>query len=260
MKKILFFCIKFPLASETFVLNQIISFINKGYEVEILSLYPGDLKNLHEDFHSYNISSLTNYIFPEDLPGNTKLLLLRDRVQLLLNGLARLNIHSFNFSRYGFLSYSLLLPAITTRIRKKYSADIIVAHFGHCGVVANYLRDLGIISGKLVTVFHGYDLSAKNLLIKYKNDYDKLFSSGDFFLPISNLWKNKLIQMGCPEDKISVVRMGIKTKDFIFHKREVDVDSIKIITVCRLTEKKDSSMQLKHAGNLKIRVINSPIR
>jgi hypothetical protein len=42
--KVSFFLLKFPLASETFVLNQIVAFINMGYEVEIVALHKGDLQ------------------------------------------------------------------------------------------------------------------------------------------------------------------------------------------------------------------------
>lgn len=40
--KVGFFLLKFPLASETFVLNQIVAFIEMGHEVEIVALQKGD--------------------------------------------------------------------------------------------------------------------------------------------------------------------------------------------------------------------------
>ncbi|VFS57085.1 colanic acid biosynthesis glycosyltransferase WcaL [Raoultella planticola] len=61
--KILFFCIRFPLASETFVLNQVVSFIKMGYEVSILSVYSGDLDKLHSDYINYDIANKVSYIF-----------------------------------------------------------------------------------------------------------------------------------------------------------------------------------------------------
>ena len=45
--KIGFFLLKFPLSSETFVLNQITAFIDMGYDVEIVALQKGDLENTH---------------------------------------------------------------------------------------------------------------------------------------------------------------------------------------------------------------------
>lgn len=40
--KVGFFLLKFPLSSETFVLNQITAFIDMGFEVEIVALQKGD--------------------------------------------------------------------------------------------------------------------------------------------------------------------------------------------------------------------------
>lgn len=43
--KVGFFLLKFPLSSETFVLNQITAFIDMGFEVEIIALQKGDTKH-----------------------------------------------------------------------------------------------------------------------------------------------------------------------------------------------------------------------
>lgn len=43
--KVGFFLLKFPLSSETFVLNQITAFIDMGFEVEIVALQKGDTEN-----------------------------------------------------------------------------------------------------------------------------------------------------------------------------------------------------------------------
>ncbi len=39
--KLTFFTMRFPVASETFVLNQVTHFIDAGYDVEIISVFPG---------------------------------------------------------------------------------------------------------------------------------------------------------------------------------------------------------------------------
>ncbi len=50
--KVSFFLLKFPLSSETFVLNQITAFIDMGHEVEIVALqkrrYPTYSRRLGE--------------------------------------------------------------------------------------------------------------------------------------------------------------------------------------------------------------------
>ena len=50
--KVGFFLLKFPLSSETFVLNQITAFIDMGYDVEIIALQKGDTQNTHAAYTS----------------------------------------------------------------------------------------------------------------------------------------------------------------------------------------------------------------
>ncbi len=52
--KVGFFLLKFPLSSETFVLNQITAFIDMGFEVEIVALQKGDTQNTHAAWTKYN--------------------------------------------------------------------------------------------------------------------------------------------------------------------------------------------------------------
>lgn len=51
--KVGFFLLKFPLSSETFVLNQITAFIDMGYDVEIIALQKGDTQNTHAAYTQY---------------------------------------------------------------------------------------------------------------------------------------------------------------------------------------------------------------
>lgn len=236
--KILFFCVKFPLASETFILNQIISFIKKGYDVKVLSIYPGDMDKIHDDYLEYDLKSKVHYIFDEDITSKSKYFQFSKRVQYSLKSFALGNMNSFDFNKYGFLSYTLLLPALIGRVASRIESDYIIAHFGPCGVLANCLRSCGILHGKIVTVFHGYDLSATNLLNRYKGFYKRLFNDGDLFLPVSHVWESKLIEMGCDKGKISVIRMGIQIENFSFYPRPFRNEPLKLISVCRLTEKK----------------------
>ncbi len=57
---------RFPVASETFVLNQVTHFIDAGYEVEIISVFPGDLVNRHAAFDEYGLAAKTHYLLPEE--------------------------------------------------------------------------------------------------------------------------------------------------------------------------------------------------
>ncbi|SUI27951.1 colanic acid biosynthesis glycosyltransferase WcaL [Salmonella enterica subsp. enterica serovar Derby] len=83
-----------------------------------------------------------------------------------------------------------------------------IAHFGPAGVTAAKLRELGVLRGKIATIFHGIDISSREVLSHYTPEYQQLFRRGDLMLPISELWAGRLKSMGCPPEKIAVSRMG----------------------------------------------------
>ena len=67
--KVGFFLLKFPLSSETFVLNQITAFIDMGFEVEIVALQKGDTQNTHAAWTKYNLAARTRWLQDEPQGG-----------------------------------------------------------------------------------------------------------------------------------------------------------------------------------------------
>ena len=122
--------------------------------------------------------------------------------------------------------------------------DILSCHFGPNGLTGILLKELGI-PGKVITTFHGYDLSSYPLRHDPKV-YEELFHRGDLFLPISDFWKAKLISLGCPPEKISVHHMGIDLNKFQFKTRSLSPGgSIDLLTIARLVEKKGLCFSIK---------------
>jgi colanic acid/amylovoran biosynthesis glycosyltransferase len=69
--------------------------------------------------------------------------------------------------------------------------------------------------------------------------YERLFREGDLFLPISDYWKTRLVEHGCPEDRIVVHHMGVDCDQFEFAPREMEPgEPVRLLSVCRLVEKK----------------------
>ena len=77
--KVGFFLLKFPLSSETFVLNQITAFIDMGYDVEIIALQKGDTQNTHAAYTQYGLEAKTRWL--QDEPSG-KLSKLRRRAKV----------------------------------------------------------------------------------------------------------------------------------------------------------------------------------
>jgi colanic acid/amylovoran biosynthesis glycosyltransferase len=100
------------------------------------------------------------------------------------------------------------------------------------------LKDLKVSTGKFITAFHGSDMS-RFLRHSANGIYDSLFVKGDLFLPISDRWKEQLIELGCRSEKIVVHRMGVDTRKFSFRPRKPKNDAqIQLLTIARLVEKK----------------------
>ena len=68
--KVGFFLLKFPLSSETFVLNQITAFIDMGFEVEIVALQKATHKTPHAAWTKYNLAARTRWL--QDEPARAK--------------------------------------------------------------------------------------------------------------------------------------------------------------------------------------------
>ncbi|MEN4684215.1 glycosyltransferase [Pantoea agglomerans] len=250
--KLTFFTMRFPVASETFVLNQVTHFIDAGYEVEIISVFPGDLVNRHAAFDEYGLAAKTHYLLPEEKISIVDKL--NQRIKLVLPKVTKPSLlRSLNVRRYGAQSSKLLLPSIVANAKQAFTADVFLVHFGYAGALANKLRELGVLKGKQATVFHGADISRRHILEEHKLDYVNLFRQSELMLPISNLWKNKLIEMGCPPEKIHVTRMGIEPEKFNFQPRQAFQTPLRIVSVARLTEKKGLDVAVKASAILKQR-------
>jgi len=250
--KLTFFTMRFPVASETFVLNQVTHFIDAGYEVEIISVFPGDLVNRHAAFDEYGLAAKTHYLLPEEKISIVDKL--NQRIKLVLPKVTKPSLlRSLNVRRYGAQSSKLLLPSIVANAKQTFTADVFLVHFGYAGALANKLRELGVLKGKQATVFHGADISRRHILEEHKLDYVNLFRQSELMLPISHLWENKLIEMGCPPEKIHVTRMGIEPEKFNFQPRRAFQTPLRIVSVARLTEKKGLDVAVKASAILKQR-------
>jgi colanic acid/amylovoran biosynthesis glycosyltransferase len=233
--KIAFIVNGFPYLSQTFILNQITGLLDMEYDVEIFAQFNPKEKKVHSDVEKYRIMDRINYF---DMPRN-KIKRVSKAIFLIIKNFYKSPpkiLKSLNIFKYGKTALSLkLLYLLTPFLDKNF--DILYCHFGPIGILGTYLKEMGV-DGKLVTTFHGYDMSGF-IKSNSNNVYKKLFLNGDLLLPISDYWKRKLIRLGCNDKKIIVHRMGINLEKFKFsERRKRSGEPIKILTIGRLVEKK----------------------
>ena len=246
--KIAFIVTYFPALSETFILNQITGLIERGHEVDIYADDSRKELKVHPDVEKYSLINRTYY---NNIPTN-KFLRLLNGIKLLLTNFHKnppVIVRSLNFFKYGSNAISLRLLYMAILMQQQQSYDIIHCHFGYNGLVGVMLRDIGAIQGKVITTFHGIDVTN---YVKKKGEqaYDLLFQLGNIFLPVSELWKRRLIELGCNGD-IVVHRMGIDCNKFCFRARKLrDNGIVKIVTIARLTEKKGVEYAIRAVAKL----------
>lgn len=238
----------FPCLSETFILRQIVGLLDAGHDIRIFALSDPREGKVHALVREYKLLSRTRY-FPR-VPASRFLRIVKG-IGLFLLHLPRHPrkvfgcVRVFQFGRDA-LSLNLLYHNIPFLGQ---SFDILHCHFGHNGLIGLLVKKIHP-RVKLVTTFHGYDMS-EFLRIKGPDVYRELFARGDLFLPVSRYWKEKLIAMGCNTERMRVLHMGIRLNRFAFQvRRKPEPGQTTILTLGRLVEKKGHEYVLRALGEV----------
>ena len=240
--KIAYVVESFPVLSQTFVVNQIIGAIERGHEVHIhpVGIFhrEDDWSQVHPIVNQYRLLERTHY--SPSLPANYIWRVLKALGLLLayLNRGSWACLPTLNFFKYGRTAYSLRLFYQAIGLLGDRSYDIVHCQFGLLGRLALIYRDCGLLQGKLITTFRGFDISS---LIERQGShiYARLFAEGDFFLANCEFFRQRAIELGCNPKKIMVHASGIDCRKFAYRPSIVAVDgTIRLVTVGRLVEKK----------------------
>jgi len=251
--RIAFIVDQFPVLSETFILGQITGLIDRGHEVDIYCDRLGDTKNTHPEIQQYQLLKCT-YFTP--IPDNQLIRILKAFWLLLSNCfkspqvlLKAINFIKYNRSRYGDVAGFLKPFYLAIPWLNQLPYDVVLCHYGRNGLKATLFKDLGLIESKIVTIFHGYDLSHYTG-IHGEQIYRHLFQRIDLLLPISQHWQKKLVALGCKPDKIIVHHMGINCDRFKYVIPSINKSKITLVSVARLVEKKGLKYSIQAVASL----------
>ncbi|MCI1858050.1 MAG: glycosyltransferase [Sporolactobacillus sp.] len=230
--KILFFVGTFPKLSQTFILNQITGMIDAGHDVKVLAKYPADEQKVHDDVHRYGLMKRVIYYGGPHARGRLGKCF---DFATSLSGIPAVRRSGLRF-RQLLHAPNLILLARTLRQVDLTDQDVVIAHFGPNGLLAWRCMRMGLLSGRLLTAFHGYDM------LRYVSDhgphcYDELFKAPVTLLPISEFWKGRLMAMGADPDRLIVHHMGVDPEKFSasFHQPG---DRFRLVSAARFVEKK----------------------
>lgn len=244
---------KFPCRSQTFVMSHVKGLIERGHDVEVFAKIPGIVPGPNSGWDMPEFNSRIHY-FNEGvyMPANTVLRLVK--VFNLMRESGQKNIltliRSLNFVKFGRLASSFHLFFKAWALTSNGPYDIVHCHFGPGGKIGAALKEVGAIKGKLITTFHGYDITS---YVKSNGSdvYRSLFKYGDLCLPISERWKNELVRMGCKGEKVVVHRMGIDLTHFGFRPRtKKERGKVQILSIARFIEKKGLEYGIRAVANV----------
>jgi colanic acid/amylovoran biosynthesis glycosyltransferase len=138
------------------------------------------------------------------------------------------------------------IPFYTARCRE-HGIGLIHAHFAPSGYYTLATKkELGI---PLIVSFYGQDVFEIPSEQKWKVRYLRLFNEADLILSLSKDMTADLLQMGCPEKKIKIYRLGIDLTDFSPVDRP-ERELVTILTIARLVEKKGIEYLIRAAAEL----------
>jgi len=232
--KIAFIVSRFPTLSETFILNQITGLLDLGYDVDIFSRsYPDDQK-IQPDVVKYHLLERTQYFEP---PQEDKLKRIVRTIGMSIKiGFKNPIIFLKSLCKLRYwneLHLNILYPLSLFLGSPAY--DIIHCHFGPNGNLGILLRKIGIIDGKTITSFHGYDVN----VINQDDYYTQLFKYGDLFTTNTEFTKKRVLGLGGDSEKIRILPVGLYLDKFPYRERVLrNGETIRILTVARLVEKK----------------------
>jgi len=136
------------------------------------------------------------------------------------------------------------MTGLSTWLRRK-KIKCLHARFGPAGLeMLPYARKTKL---PLITSFHGFDATKRvreNPV--YRRSLKRLFRRGKAFTVVSNHMKKRLIRLGCPARKITLVRSGIDLRKFpMLPAQPVENGEFRLLSVGRLTEKKGMDTLIK---------------
>ncbi len=248
--KVVFLLNEFPALTETFVLNQIVFLIDKGVDVHIFSLYPGDFTRLHDQYKGYDLEKKVTYVatLPQSPISRFREAFRFFRQQDFMIAFDAA-IKCINPFKYGLSGLKITHFLHCIRIWQIHRFDLVHAHFGIMGVFfANFVSQGLFTNIPFLVSFHGYDLIPNNKLENIKK-YQNLFSFGKIFTVNSRYTMSLILKLDQKLDsRIRLLPMGIDTRLFDMEtniKKEKNSDVFKLVYVGRLVEWKGADQAIK---------------
>lgn len=157
-----------------------------------------------------------------------------------------------NLLRHGWLKFVKREPPIVYRgeyemlasLLERRGADLMHIYFGHTGV--HLLPFIEEWNKPCVVSFHGADVASKPDVVDYDRKLRRLFEAVPLILARSQSLADRLLQLGCPPERLRINRTGVPLGEFPLMQREPPMGGHwKLLQACRLIPKKGVSTSIR---------------
>lgn len=131
--------------------------------------------------------------------------------------------------------YNLMDNLIHTTFPEKNinTYDVIIFQLGH--LAFNVKKEYNF-KGKIVICLRGYDISA--FIKNNPHAYDEAFNYCDLFLPVCDIFKKRIIELGADSEKVCTLHSAIDYEKFYTPYTDPLDKKLSILSACRFIEKK----------------------
>ena len=157
-----------------------------------------------------------------------------------------------NLLRHGWLKFVKREPPVVYRgeyqmlasLLERRGADLMHIYFGHTGV--HLLPFIEQWHKPCVVSFHGADVSTKEDVPNYEQRLRRMFRAVPLVLARSRSLADRLVQLGCPAERLRLNRTGVPLADFPLIQRDVPNDGHWcLLQACRLIPKKGVATSIR---------------
>jgi len=241
----------FPSVSETFVTNIVTGLLDRGVDVRVYAMFgPPPARGGARATVSDAILARTIYPAGRGGSGSTVAALAgligtREGRQGAGRLLADVAARRLPLARRQIAGLAMLATADLP--------PIMHCQFGRLGRLLAALRRAGLADTRIVTHFRGRDISHE-IAKRGPRAYRSLFEDGDYFLTNCEFFRRRLVEIGCPSDRLAVSGSPIDLT--FFRRRPAEPPAplpTRLVSVGRLVEKKGMVDAIRAAAVLRER-------
>jgi colanic acid/amylovoran biosynthesis glycosyltransferase len=241
---------EFPKLSETFVLNHVTGLLDLGADVRVLYSRRGAANEVPLDYLKYRLDERSVSMLPP-LQEESLMRLVGSEARAIGSRFGAVmadNALADPRATATFEQAKVMLDTTQQKLMDLHAAktlaeeigdvDVIHCHFGHRPkMIYKYLDMIGK-KVPMVCSYHGIDMSA-HIKSFGPTLYDDVKGRLHKALPISNFFRQRLLNLGFDPKDIQVHRVGVDCTKFSFSdRRRADGEPLRLVSVGRVVIKK----------------------